>query len=156
VADVRIGLISDTHGLLRPQAVAALGGSGLILHGGDIGDPAILEELGLVAPVMAVRGNNDVAAWAGAVPATQYVRVADVGIYVLHDLKDLVVMPPPAPVDVIVAGHSHRPGIERRADGVLMVNPGSAGRRRFRLPVSVGMLEVDGRDVHARIVELDV
>lgn len=152
---MRIGLISDTHGLMRPQALAALEGSELILHGGDIGDPAILERLGRIAPVAAVRGNNDTASWAEALPYTQYVRAADVRIYLLHDLRELTVRPPAHPVDVIVAGHSHRPVIERHGDGMLLVNPGSAGRRRFRLPVSVGMLEVEGQHVHARIVKLD-
>jgi putative phosphoesterase len=153
---MRIGLISDTHGLLRPEAVAALAGSDLIVHGGDIGDAAILDALGRIAPVVAVRGNNDTAAWAEAVPYSRSVRAGDVAIHVLHDLKELDARPPPGPIDVIVAGHSHRPVVEQRSDGTLLVNPGSAGRRRFRLPVSVGVLDVDGRDVRARIIELDV
>lgn len=153
---MRIGLISDTHGLLRDEAVAALRGSDRILHAGDIGDPSILDALSAIAPVTAVRGNNDSAAWAEALPAARHVRVGDVAIHLLHDLKDLALHPPTAAVDVIIAGHSHRPHVERRADGVLLVNPGSAGRRRFRLPVSVGHLVIEGQDVQASIVELDV
>lgn len=153
---MRIGLISDTHGLLRPQAIDALRGCACILHAGDIGDPAILDALAALARVEAIRGNNDTAAWAASLPESRLVRVGDVAIHLLHDLKALAAHPPLAPVDVIVAGHSHRPLIERRADGVLVVNPGSAGRRRFRLPVSVAHLDVDGREVRASIVELDV
>lgn len=153
---MRVALISDTHGLLRDEALAALQGSDHILHAGDIGDPAILETLARIAPISAVRGNNDHGDWAAALPETRVVRLGDVAIYLLHDLKELASRPPAGPVDVVVSGHSHAPGIERREDGLLLVNPGSAGRRRFRLPVTVGQLLIDGRDVQARILELQV
>lgn len=153
---MRVGLISDTHGLLRGEAIAAMAGSDHVLHAGDIGDPAILDALARIAPVTAVRGNNDTGDWADALPETRWVRLGDAAIYLLHDLKELGAKPPGSRVDVIVSGHSHRPLIERHADGVLLVNPGSAGRRRFRLPVSVGELLIDGRDARASIIELDV
>ena len=152
---MRIGLVSDTHGLLRDAALEALRGSDRILHAGDIGDPAILDALARLAPVDAIRGNNDTAAWAATLPDSRCIRLGGIAVHMLHDLKQLATHPPQGPVDVIVAGHSHRPLIERRADGVLIVNPGSAGRRRFRLPVSVALLHVQGGHVEASIVELD-
>lgn len=151
---MRIGLISDTHGLLRPQALDALRGCARILHAGDIGDPAILDALAAIAPVEAVRGNNDSADWAQALPDSLHVQVGGVAIHLLHDLKQLDAYPPRAAVDVIVAGHSHRPAITRDAEGVLHINPGSAGRRRFSLPVSVGILHLDAGGPTASIVEL--
>lgn len=153
---MRIGLISDTHGLLRPQAIEALQGSDAILHAGDVGDPAILDALGRIASLHAVRGNNDTAPWALALPETRLLRLGDLTVYLLHDLIDLAKHPPGEPVDVIVSGHSHRPRVDRGQDGVMRVNPGSAGRRRFTLPVSVGRLDIDGRKVRASIVELVV
>lgn len=152
---IRIGLISDTHGLLRPEALAALRGSKLIVHGGDIGDASILTRLSAIAPVTAVRGNNDIGDWAVQVPATQQIDVAGKRIFVVHDLATLAIDPVAAGVDVVVSGHSHRPNCERR-DDVLYVNPGSAGPRRFRLPVCVGMLTIEGDAVDADIVLLDV
>ena len=152
---MRIGLISDTHGLMRPEALDALQGCERILHAGDIGDPGILAALETIAPVTAIRGNNDTADWARELPDTRLVRLGDVAVYMLHDLKELPARPAGAPVDVIVAGHSHKPLVETR-DGVLIVNPGSAGRRRFRLPISVARLLVDGRGVEASIIELSV
>jgi putative phosphoesterase len=152
---LRIGLISDTHGLLRPQAKAFLRGVDRIVHGGDIGDERILAELAMIAPVTAVRGNNDRGSWAESLPQTQFVRVGGVLVYALHDLSQLDIDPRAAGVRVVVSGHSHRPSVVDR-DGVLHVNPGSAGPRRFSLPVSVGELVVDGSSVTARIVELDV
>lgn len=152
---MRIGLISDTHGLLRPEALDRLRGSDHILHAGDVGGSAILTELEALAPVSAIRGNNDTAPWARALPDTRIVRFGAIAIYMLHDLKELPMRPPGGRVDVIVAGHSHKPLIESR-DDVLVVNPGSAGRRRFRLPVSIAALEIRGRDLRASIVELDV
>ncbi|WP_460830700.1 metallophosphoesterase family protein [Lysobacter humi (ex Lee et al. 2017)] len=152
---MRIGLIADTHGLLRPEAVEALRGSDAIVHAGDIGDPAILDTLASIAPLTVVRGNNDMQAWAATLP-DHAVLDAGVRIHVLHDAHDLARYPPPSGTRVVVAGHSHRPAIIER-DGLLHVNPGSAGRRRFRLPVSCGVLDVDERGaVQARIVELDV
>lgn len=155
VSAVRVGLISDTHGLLRPQAVAFLQGCAHIVHGGDIGNAGILEELSKSAPVSAVRGNNDVGTWAAQVPEQARVQVADVLIHVLHDLSQLDFDPAAAGVRVVVSGHSHKPSIAERG-GVLYVNPGSAGPRRFRLPVAVGELQVRGNAVEARIVELDI
>jgi putative phosphoesterase len=151
---IRIGLISDTHGLLRPEAFAALQGSDFIVHGGDIGEGGILEKLATLAPVTTVRGNNDRAPWAARIPEHETVRFGEITLHALHDLADLAIDPGAAGVDVVVSGHSHRPKIERRS-GVLFVNPGSAGPVRFRLPVSVGLLQVSGREVTARIVELE-
>lgn len=151
----RIGLISDTHGLLRPPALAFLQGSDLIIHAGDIGNGGILTELSTLAPVTAVSGNNDHGGWAADLPATALVRVGEIVIHVLHDLADLDLDPVAAGVDVVVSGHSHQPAVERR-DGVLYVNPGSAGPRRFRLPISAAELMVDGRAVSARLVVLPV
>lgn len=150
---IRIGLISDTHGLLRAEAVDVLRGSDFIVHAGDIGE-GVLETLATLAPVTAVRGNNDRAPWAERIAPTQRLRFGEVTLHVLHDLAELDIDPRAADVDVIVTGHSHRPAIERRS-GVLYVNPGSAGPVRFRLPVSVALLQVTGRDVAARIVELE-
>jgi uncharacterized protein len=151
----RIGLISDTHGLLRPEAVAFLRGSELIVHGGDIGHAGVLEELASLAPVTAVRGNNDHGPWAEAVRETEVLQLGEVFIYVLHNLAELDLDPVAAGFQVVVSGHSHKPSVERR-DGVLYVNPGSSGPRRFKLPVCVGELMVDGNSVEARLVELEV
>lgn len=147
---MRIGLISDTHGLLRPEALAFLAGADHIIHGGDIGGPEILEQLAAIAPLTTVRGNNDTAAWARALPATALVRFEDVAVYVIHDLKELAIDPVSEGVRVVVAGHSHKPAQTER-HGVLYVNPGSAGRRRFSLPIALGELVVEGARVSARI-----
>ena len=146
----RVGLISDTHGLLRPEALAYLRGSDHIVHAGDIGDPGILEALRRLAPVTAVRGNNDRGGWARAVPDTANFQVDEVAIHVLHDVKELRLQPG---VRVVVSGHSHKPMVQER-DGVLYVNPGSAGPRRFTLPVAVGELRISGETVKAQIREL--
>jgi putative phosphoesterase len=151
----RIGLISDTHGLLRPEALAFLQGSDFIVHGGDIGSPEILEQLGRIAPVTAVRGNNDREAWAMQVPETDFLQVGEVFIYALHDLALLDIDPAAAGVRVVVSGHSHKPRVEER-DGVLFVNPGSAGPRRFSLPISAGELILNGEQVSARIAQFDI
>ena len=145
-----VGLISDTHGLLRPEALVALRGADHLVHAGDIGDPEVLRGLRAVAPLTAVRGNNDAGAWARTIPDTASVRLGGIVLHVLHDLKALDRDPAAAGFRVIVSGHSHQPRVEER-DGVLYVNPGAAGPRRFRLPVSVGMLEIDGGRVRARI-----
>jgi uncharacterized protein len=137
----KIGIISDTHGLLRPEAERRLAGVDHIIHGGDIGRPEIIDALRRIAPVTAIRGNVDTGDWAGAYPETEVVRLAGRSIYVLHDLKTLQVDPIARGVDVVVSGHSHVPKIET-ADGVLYLNPGSAGRRRFKLPVALATLEV--------------
>ncbi len=150
---LRVGLISDTHGLLRPQAVAALEGCDRIVHGGDIGSAAILEALAAIAPLTAVRGNNDREAWADGIPETAELGVEEVRIHVIHDLAQIEAHL--AGVRVVVSGHSHKPKVETR-DGILYVNPGSAGPRRFKLPVSVAELTIEGASVSARIVELAV
>lgn len=148
---MRIGLISDTHGLLRPEAIRALAGVARIIHGGDIGSAQVLEALGRIAPVAAVRGNNDQGDWASPLPAHLTLEVAGVSIHVLHDLKELDAAA--AGCQVIVAGHSHKPGIVHR-DGVLHVNPGSAGPRRFKLPVTVGHLWVQDGAARADIQQI--
>jgi uncharacterized protein len=151
----RIGVISDTHGLLRPQAVAALRGVDRILHAGDVGAAAVLEELARLAPVTAVRGNNDHGPWAERLAQTQVIEIAETCVYVLHDLAELDVDPAAAAFSVVVAGHSHKPAIARR-DGVLFVNPGSAGPRRFTLPIAVALLHIRGAEIDAEVVELSV
>ena len=150
---LRVGLISDTHGLLRPEALAFLEGSDHIVHGGDICDAGVLEALAAVAPVTAVRGNNDHGSWPSRLRETEVFQVGEVFVYAIHDLAHLDIEPRSAGVQVVVSGHSHKPSVERR-DGVLYVNPGSAGPRRFKLPISVGELTVTGSSVSARIVEL--
>jgi putative phosphoesterase len=150
---LRVGLISDTHGLLRPEAKAFLQGSDRIVHGGDIGDPGILEHLAEIAPVTAVRGNNDKGDWAKRLRETEMLQLGSVWLYAIHDLAQLDMAPAAAGIRVVVSGHSHQPLVEER-DGVLYVNPGSAGPRRFKLPIAVGELVVDGDSVSARIVEL--
>ena len=152
---MRVGLISDTHGLLRPEAVEALRGSDLILHAGDIGDPRILDELARLAPVRAVRGNNDRGAWAAAVPATDTVRIGAIGMYVLHDLAELAIDPVAIGCQIVVAGHSHKPVHDIR-DGVHFVNPGSAGPRRFSLPVAVARLSLEDDTIAVELVALTV
>jgi uncharacterized protein len=136
-----IGLISDTHGLLRPEAVRALAGVSHIIHAGDIGGPEILAELQKIAPVYAVRGNNDKGPWAAAIPLYEALDLEGVSIHVLHDLKEIDLDPKAAGFDVVVSGHSHKPTVNER-DGVTFVNPGSAGPRRFKLPVTVGYLDI--------------
>lgn len=150
---IRVGLISDTHGLLRPQAVAALQGSDFIVHGGDIGDVGILEALSAIAPLTVVRGNNDREPWADGIAETEFLKVGGVLVYAIHDLSQIDIDPAGAGVRVVVSGHSHKPKVEERG-GVLYVNPGSAGPRRFKLPIAVAELIVDGDAVSARIVEL--
>ena len=150
---MRIGLISDTHGLLRPEALDFLAGSDHIIHGGDIGSPEILAQLTAIAPLTTVRGNNDTADWARGLPETALLQLGGVAVYVIHDLKQLDIEPAGAGVRVVVSGHSHKP-VQAERDGVLYVNPGSAGKRRFSLPIAVGELVIDGDEVSARIVTL--
>ena len=152
---VRIGVISDTHGPLRAQALAQLEGSDLIVHGGDIGNQGILDQLSAIAPLTVVRGNNDRGPWAEAIPDTAIVAVGAVKVYVLHDIATLAIDPVVAGIQVIVYGHSHSPSATWRG-GILYLNPGSAGPRRFKLPVSVAELLVDGPCVTARIIQLDI
>jgi putative phosphoesterase len=150
---IRAGLISDTHDVLRPEAMAFLQGCDCIVHGGDICEPAVLDALAAIAPVTAVRGNNDKRDWAKRLRETEMLQVGAAWIYVIHDLAQLDIDPVAAGVRVVVSGHSHKPRVEER-DGVLYVNPGSAGPRRFKLPISVGELIVDGNAVSARTVQI--
>jgi uncharacterized protein len=150
---MRVALLSDTHGLMRAQARAFAMGCDYIIHGGDIGSAEILDDLAQIAPLIAVRGNNDREPWAAHLPETEMMRVGGAFVYVIHDISQLDIEPHAAGVQVIVSGHSHRPLIEQR-DGVLYINPGSCGPRRFKLPISVGELIVAGSAVSARTVEL--
>ena len=160
---LRVGLISDTHGLLRPQALAALRGSARIVHAGDIGSAEILDALTRIAPLTAVRGNNDRDAWASRLPETVEFEECGVRLHVLHDLHELAIAPRERNIAVVISGHSHKPRVERR-DGVLYVNPGSAGPRRFKLPVTVAELLIDSDQfavegiaaIDTRIVELPI
>jgi putative phosphoesterase len=147
-------VISDTHGLLRPEVAKVFEGVELILHGGDIGKPEVIKQLKTIAPVIAIRGNNDTAAWARAIPETKLTRIEAVTVYMLHNLKELDVDPEAKGFRAVISGHSHKPSIERR-NGVLFVNPGSAGPRRFKLPISVARLTIDGTDVRGEIVNLE-
>jgi uncharacterized protein len=149
-----VGLISDTHGLLRPQAVDALRGADLIVHAGDVGSDAVLANLRSIAPLHAVRGNNDHGPWARDLPDTAVVEVGDAWLYVLHDLHGLDLDPRAAGFAAVIAGHSHRPQIEERR-GVLYVNPGSAGPRRFTLPIALARLHVVDASVRAELVLLE-
>jgi putative phosphoesterase len=151
---MRIGLISDTHGLIRPEAVEFLSGSQVIIHCGDICEPNILAELRCIAPVTAVRGNNDHGTWADQLPEYELLRVGGTCLYIIHDLAQMDLDPVSAGVAVVLSGHSHKPAIERRA-GILYVNPGSAGPRRFKLPISAGELIVEGESVTPRLVDLE-
>ena len=147
--------MSDTHGLLRPTVLEALDGCDLILHAGDVGDPGIVAALGRIAPVRAIRGNVDAGAWAAALPATDIVAVADgARVHVLHDLAALAIDPAVAGIQAVLSGHSHKPG-HRWKDGVLYVNPGSAGPRRFRLPISLARLAVEDGRLSLEFVELE-
>jgi len=150
----RIGLISDTHGLLREEAVEALRGSELIIHAGDVGKPEILEALKKIAPVVAVRGNVDSEPWAQALPETAVTEAGAATIYVLHDVNALDLNPAASGFQIVVSGHSHKPGKSER-DGVLYINPGSAGPRRFQLPVTVAHLRLGGMPYKVEFVDLE-
>ncbi|MDH4871724.1 metallophosphoesterase family protein [Pseudomonas sp. BN515] len=155
MTSLRIGLISDTHGLLRPQALAALEGCDHILHAGDIGKPEILDALRQLAPLTAVRGNNDVDTWTDAVREIEELWLGETGIYLVHDQADIPTDLKERGFSVVVTGHSHKPLITERA-GLVHVNPGSAGPRRFKLPVSVGVLLIENGRVKAELLELDL
>jgi putative phosphoesterase len=148
-----IGVISDTHRLLRPEAIEALRGSERIIHAGDVGDPAILDKLNEIAPVTAVRGNVDTGVWARKLPLSDVLGVASVSIYVLHVLEELDLKPEAAGFAAVIYGHSHKPHSEMK-NGVLYFNPGSAGPRRFELPVTIGRLNVQEGQVNAKIIQL--
>ncbi len=146
----KIGMISDTHGLVRPEVIAAFEGVGLIIHAGDIGGPEVLEALRAVAPVVAVRGNNDKGDWARTLPETEVAEVSGSRFYLLHDRNELALNPAAAGFKAVISGHSHRPSIETK-EGVLFINPGSAGPRRFKLPVSIALIRIQGTDLKAEI-----
>lgn len=154
-SSILIGVISDTHGLLRPEAIAALRGSDHIIHGGDVGSPDILEKLSEIAPVTAVRGNVDKAAWARKLPEAEVLETGCISIYVLHDLAQLDLKPEASGFSVVISGHSHVAKQETR-NGVLYFNPGSAGPRRFKLPISAGRLTVENGAVRGEILQLSV
>jgi putative phosphoesterase len=153
--DILVGVISDTHGLLRPQAVDALRDVDLILHAGDVGKPEVLDELRRLAPTFVVRGNVDHGDWASPLPVSEIVAVGNHSFYMLHNIDELDLDPPTAGFAAVIFGHSHQPSIERR-DGVLFLNPGSAGPLRFKLPVSVARVRVSGDELDAEIVTLNV
>src|SRR5450432_1871813 len=148
-----VGLISDTHGLMRPAALAALGGSDLIIHAGDVGTAAVLEALSALAPVVAVRGNVDNGNWASELPATAVAAAGPALIYVLHDIHELDLDPEAAGFHIVVSGHSHRHS-ETKRGGVLYINPGSAGRRRFHLPLTLARLNVEVKPWKAEFIDL--
>jgi len=148
-----VGVISDTHGLLRPEAVGTLRGSDYIIHAGDVGDAEILKQLNAIAPLTAVRGNVDREPWARKLPETQVLEAGGISIYVLHSVADLDLKPEAAGFAAVVSGHSHMPKQEVR-NGVLYFNPGSAGPRRFKLPVSVGRLVIEGGKVRGEIMRI--
>ena len=150
---LQIGVISDTHGLLRPGALSALAGSKAIIHAGDVGDPAILTELERIAPVTAVRGNIDIAPWAKTLPQTNVLEIGEVNIYVIHNINELDLDPAAAGFAAVIYGHSHKPTIEHRKK-VLFFNPGSAGPRRFSLPISVGKLVLRDGKLEPELIEL--
>jgi len=149
----RIGVISDTHGLLRPEAVRALKNSDLIIHPGDIGKPEVLQSLNSLAPVLAIRGNNDREAWAKKIPDILHLRVNGIGLYIIHDVSDLEIDPATRGFHAVISGHSHKPGIIRR-EQVMFINAGSAGPRRFKLPVALARLQINGGKLRAKIITL--
>jgi uncharacterized protein len=150
-----IGLISDTHGLIRPEAIEALRGVDLIIHAGDIGKPEVLDALKTISPLVAIKGNNDIEAWAKPLPDTQLVQTADTKLFVIHNVRELDCDPAAEGYQVVISGHSHKPSILNR-DGVLFVNPGSAGPRRFKLPVAIGKLFIQKQKVSTKLIELRV
>ena len=149
----RIGLISDTHGLLRPEALTALADSDLLIHAGDIGKPEVVAALKKIAPLVAIKGNNDTDSWARHLPETKKITLGALKLYVIHNVKELSFDPAARGFRVVISGHSHKPMIQTK-DNVLFVNPGSAGPQRFKLPICVGKLLVQGETVDAEIIEL--
>jgi putative phosphoesterase len=154
-AEINVGVISDTHGMIRPEAIHALRNSELIIHAGDVGDSAVLERLSAIAPTIAVRGNVDKGPWAQSLPLSEVVDVGKIQLYVLHELTALHLDPRAAEFAAVIFGHSHQPIAEVR-DGVLFLNPGSAGPRRFALPVAVARLRVVGKSLFHELIELQV
>jgi putative phosphoesterase len=154
-ANINVGVISDTHGLIRPEAIEALRDSELIIHAGDVGAPEVLEHLGAIAPTIAVRGNVDKDRWAQSLPLKEIIEVGEVQFYMLHDVSELDFDPKAAEFSAVISGHSHRATAELR-DGVLFLNPGSAGPRRFTLPVTVAKLRVARKSLVHEFIELRV
>jgi putative phosphoesterase len=154
-AQIVVGVISDTHGLIRPEALAALQGVDRIIHAGDIGKAEVLDVLKTIAPLVTIKGNNDRGSWAESLPETRSLRIGTVRLFIVHDVKDLSFDPAARGYHAVISGHSHKPSVVERG-GVLFVNPGSAGPRRFKLPIAVAKLVVDGADVKARIIELTI
>jgi uncharacterized protein len=154
-SEIVVGVISDTHGLLRPEAIRALRGTNMIIHAGDVGNPEVIEELRGVAPTFVVRGNIDKEHWAATLPMTAVVEVGERLFYVLHEISQLDFDPAAAGFAAVVFGHSHVPSMETR-EGVLFLNPGSAGPRRFKLPVAIARVRVSGERIDSEIVELQV
>ncbi len=150
-----VGVIADTHGLMRQEAINALKGSDLILHAGDVGKPEVLVTLAQIAPVIAIRGNVDQGAWAESLPAQTTVEIKGVRLHLIHDLNDLAIDPIANGFSAIIAGHSHQPSLKIR-EGVHLINPGSAGPRRFRLPISIALLVVEDGSLHPTLVELQI
>ena len=151
----KIGVISDTHGLLRPEALAALKDSELIIHAGDIGKLEVLTTLNRVAPVLAIRGNNDRDAWAKGIPDVLNLQVNGSKLHVIHNVHEFAADPRAGGIDAVISGHSHKPGVSRQGE-VLYVNPGSAGPRRFKLPIAVGMIYLTGKKLRAIIIDLQI
>jgi putative phosphoesterase len=150
-----IGLISDTHGLVRPEALVALQGVDLIIHAGDIGKGEVLDALKPIAPIRAIKGNNDRGPWAMKLPDTKTISISGANLFLIHNIRELAFEPSERGISVVISGHSHKPSVATR-DGVLFVNPGSAGPRRFKLPVALGRLQIDGKKVTAEIIELKI
>ncbi len=148
-----IGLISDTHGLVRPEVLKAFQGVDLILHAGEVGAPGVLEALRAVAPVVAVRGNVDRGRWANDLKVAEVVEAGETRLYILHNVHELDLDPYAAGFGAVISGHSHSPSVENH-QGVLFLNPGSAGPRRFRLPVSIALLRLEGKSLEAELIEL--
>lgn len=148
-----IGVISDTHGLVRPEVYTAFEGCDLILHAGDVGSGDVLDELRSMAPVVAVRGNTDRGIISSMLPFTEVVEIGEVFIYILHDLNDLDIEPKAAGFNIIISGHTHKPSYIQE-DGIIYLNPGSAGPRRFDLPVTVALMEIYGKDISIDIIEI--
>ena len=151
----RIGLVSDTHGLVRPEALAALKGSEVIIHAGDIGKAEVLDSLDSIAPVIAIKGNNDRDLWAKKIPDVLNLEINGINIRVIHNVKELKAHPAQDGIRIIVSGHSHKPSVVER-DGILFINPGSAGPRRFKLPIAVGKLRIVRGRVRGKIIELKI
>lgn len=155
ISRTQVGIISDTHGLLRPEAIDALAGVDRIIHAGDIGKPDILKRLAEIAPITAVRGNNDQDGWTADLIESQHFSIEGLSIFLIHDLNEIDFDVKKAGIDIVIAGHSHRPMIETR-NGILFINPGSAGPRRFKLPVSLALLDIENGVPRARIEKLDI